>query len=256
MTYPPKTMLKTALFFATKTEHHYTPVKDFAARIANTEAEEILASEFILTQGLRFTFDVRHPLRAHVGMTMELQAMAAGKLDSGSSSSSSSSIPADLEARVGKAYGAIRSVLKTHAQVTDVYFHYTPSQICFAAMYLADASLATWYLGVKMAGEQHEAGVRAVQTVQRCAAMLREYDSLGMGEPSSEEKKELRRLTKKLGKCMDPEKMDLVGLQRAKREGADDLEGDKRAKKRKLERESVQQEGADLFGPALGVSRA
>jgi cyclin H len=71
MTYAPEIILHTALFFATKTESHYFALSKFVEEVADTKPENILASEFLLTQGLRFTFDVRHPFRALDGAVME-----------------------------------------------------------------------------------------------------------------------------------------------------------------------------------------
>ncbi len=78
MTYHPADILKTALFFATKTDNHYFRLTKFAESIGETKAEDVLASEFLLTQGLRFTFDVRHPFRALEGAVMELQSLSKG----------------------------------------------------------------------------------------------------------------------------------------------------------------------------------
>jgi cyclin H len=78
--------------------------------------------------------------------------------------------------------------------------------------------------------------------------MLKEVDA--SSEPSLTERKELKALAKKLNKCRNPEKMDLVGLHRAKREGEEGVD-EKIVKKRKLEREQSAKEGEDLFGPAI-----
>ena len=45
----------------------------FADNFPNTTGEEILAAEFLLCQGIRFAFDVRHPYRALEGAIMELK---------------------------------------------------------------------------------------------------------------------------------------------------------------------------------------
>ena len=68
-------------------------------------------------------------------------------------------------------------------------------------------------------------------------------------ELTAAEKKEIKGLSKKLTKCRNPEKIDLVGLQKAKREGS--VEDERAAKKRKTEREIVEKEGEDLFGPDI-----
>lgn len=81
MTYPPTKMLKTCLFFGAKAENSYPRVSSFAENFPNTTGEEILAGEFLLCQGLRFAFDVRHPYRALEGAIMQLRS--AGDVDVG-----------------------------------------------------------------------------------------------------------------------------------------------------------------------------
>lgn len=75
MTYPPTELLKTALFFGAKAEGHYTRLSRFAEKFPNTTPEEVLAGEFLLCQGIRFAFDVRHPFRALEGAIMDLRQM-------------------------------------------------------------------------------------------------------------------------------------------------------------------------------------
>lgn len=250
MTYAPKTILKTALFFATKTEHYYVPVQDFAMRIANTSSQEILASEFILTQGLRFTFDVRHPLRAHMGAMIELEGIARGNIML-EGEAGTAPVPPKLLDKIQRMYQRSREILKTDAQIADVYFHFTPSQIMFASLWIADRELAEWYLGTKTHADAPAAQEKILATIKNCAAQLLEIGGKRADEVSAEEKKDLRALTKKLARCMDPEKGDLVGLQRAKREGGEGLDAEKAVKKRKSEREGLAVEGEALFGPEL-----
>lgn len=73
MTYPPPKMLKTCLFFGAKAENSYPRVNTFADKFPNTTGDEILAGEFLLCQGIRFAFDVRHPFRALEGAIMQLR---------------------------------------------------------------------------------------------------------------------------------------------------------------------------------------
>lgn len=75
MTYPPPKMLKTCLFFGAKAENSYPRVNTFAEKFPNTTGDEILAGEFLLCQGIRFAFDVRHPFRALEGAIMQLRTM-------------------------------------------------------------------------------------------------------------------------------------------------------------------------------------
>ncbi len=242
MTYHPTSILKTALFFATKTENHYFRLTKFADAIGNTKAEDVLASEFLLTQGLRFTFDVRHPFRALEGAVMELQALARGDIPI---SGNANRQIMNMEKRVKDAHGKAREYLKTSALLTDVYFHFTPSQIMMAALMIADEELMEWYIKLKIPPEAGDMQNKILNTVERCAAMLREVQPTT--ESSAEERKECQALAKKLKKCRNPEKMDLVGLQKAKREGeAGDEE--KIVKKRKLEGTKA---ADDLFGPEI-----
>ena len=65
---------------------------------------------------------------------------------------------------------------------------------------------------------------------------------------------EFKRIDKKLYKCRNPEKIDLVGINKAvKRDGGDGVGGvdEKVVKKRKLERERSEREGDDIFGGPL-----
>jgi cyclin H len=250
MTYHPSDILKTALFFATKTENHYFRLTKFADAIGKTKPEDVLATEFLLTQGLRFTFDVRHPFRALEGAVMELQAIANGDIPSLPGGRAVGERPRNMEKRVKDAHGTAREYLKTSAILTDVYFHFTPSQIMIAALMIADSELAEWYIASKFptGGSASQMARKVWITVERCADMLQKVDP--HSEPSTEERKELSALAKKLRKCRNPEKVDLVALQRAKREG-EDVEDEKIIKKRKLEREKAAKEADDLFGPEI-----
>lgn len=264
MTYHPTSILKTALFFATKTENHYFRLTKFADAIGKTKAEDVLASEFLLTQGLRFTFDVRHPFRALEGAVMEMQAYAKGIPPM--PGREAVTIPPkleDLNKRVREAHGKAREYLKTSALLTDVYFHYTPSQIMFASLLIADKDLTTWYLSTKMptSSSTDPTYIKLLEMLQSCADMMATIPPTS--KPSATELTELKQLAKKLLKCQNPEMADLVKLnkQRKRDPGGDGNDGDeggldeKVVKKRKLERERSQREGEELFGPVLSKDR-
>jgi cyclin H len=249
MTYHPTDILRTALFFATKTENHYFRLTKFADAIGGTKAEDVLASEFLLTQGLRFTFDVRHPFRALEGAVMELQALSRGDLPAVPGGEDvTGARPQNMERKVRDAHGKAREYLKTSALLTDAYFHFTPSQIMMAALMIADKELTQWYIKCKFPATAGTLQEKILITVEKCALMLKEVDT--SLESSAIEKKELGALSKKLKKCRNPEKIDLVGLLRAKREGEGGTD-EKVVKKRKLEREQSAKEGEDLFGPEI-----
>lgn len=45
----------------------------FADKFPDTTAEEVLAAEYLLSQGIRYSFDVRHPFRGLEGLIMDLK---------------------------------------------------------------------------------------------------------------------------------------------------------------------------------------
>ncbi|KAI9840273.1 MAG: hypothetical protein M1837_001808 [Sclerophora amabilis] len=285
MTYHPRSIMPCALFLATKTETHYTSLKNFASKVPKTTAEDIIAPEFLITQALRFTFDVRHPFRSLEGGFMELLAMADGKdgllkrpakgvmhdlrlLKRLSGSDTSGQTTQQVKNRIREAHGKAKEVLKTSAIISDAYFLYTPAQIWLASLLVVDEPLALFYLDVKFSpppdSEDENAGFKPLLktkliTSLRSLAALLQSSTAGAAviTPSTDEIAELRRIDKKLYKCRNPEKIDLVGLNQAvKREGNDVDESDrneeeKAAKKRKGEREKMQREGEDVFGGPL-----
>ncbi len=120
-----------------------------------------------------------------------------------------------------------------------------------AALIIADKDLTEWYIKCKFPAASGDLQQKILSTVKKCADMLMEVDA--SSAPSATEMKELQALAKKLKKCRNPEKMDLVGLQRAKREGEEGTD-EKVVKKRKLERERSVKEGEELFGPEIKKS--
>jgi cyclin H len=165
--------------------------------------------------------------------------------------------------------------------MTDAYFLYTPSQIWFSAFLLADQPLAQFYLETKLGpgAEGTTPGPLAVirekllVRLTDCSKLLESYTPLS-SDP--EKMKSLKRIGKKLYHCQNPEKIDIVGLNRAKKrdsgnsttgippsiggsgavsEGVSESEMERVAKKRRLERERREKEGRDLFGGDLVMQR-
>lgn len=124
MTYPPTELLKTSLFFGCKAEGFYYRLAKLAEMFPNTTSEQILAGEFLLCQGMRFAFDVRHPFRALEGAILEIRKQRP-----------------EEESRIVMAHAKARDILKFSPLLTDVYFHYTPSQIMMASLMMVDAGL-------------------------------------------------------------------------------------------------------------------
>jgi len=267
MTYHPKQVMPCALFLATKTENHFTILKDFASQLDKTSPEDVLAPEFLLTQGLRFTFDVRHPFRGLDGGIMELSAIADGDglPISATQPRSARDLKAALErlehpsgakVRIGEAHNTAKELLKSAAQMTDAYFLYTPSQIWLACLLIADEPLTRFYLDVKIPPAIPELSTlrpKLLATISSCAELLNSYVP---SSNSKEELKDLKRIAKKLYQCQNPESVNLKEMNKAqKRDGAgaggnDSDAGEKALKKRKVEREKLARDG-DVFGGEL-----
>ncbi|PSR76453.1 cyclin-like protein [Coniella lustricola] len=211
MTYPPAKMLKTCVFFGCKTENYYPRVRSIAEKFPNTTGEEILAGEFLLCQGIRFAFDIRHPFGALEGAMMQLRTLV------------------DLnEERFQRVYTRAREILKFSPIVTDAYFHYTPSQIMLAALLIADVELFDRIIDASFA-EHLMAGNRAniagngdktVATIKECRDMLLQEPPERMTEfwGTAEANNLVKPLNKKLRKCRDPDRFDLIGLHKKRLE--------------------------------------
>ncbi|EHY59144.1 hypothetical protein HRR83_001584 [Exophiala dermatitidis] len=249
MTYHPKQIMMCALYLATKADHFYISLSRFVAELNNVSEDDVKAPEFLLLQGLRFTLDVRHPMKGLAGGHIEMNVMAdEGRLGGISRSTNSAK-------RIGTAADHAKRLLATAAQMTDAYFLYTPSQIWLAAMMVADRELVHTYLEHKLQElPSNEATMKLkqklVSTVAACAALLESYRS---PEDDASQRKELGRIGKKLTICQNPEKMDIVAVAKAKaaeKRGGEGSDVEKALKKRKLEKEKLAKDG-DVFGPDL-----
>lgn len=267
MTYPPQDMLIVALFFACKAEGIFPRIGDFISKFGKTNPEEILAGEYLLSGGIRYAYEVKHPFRALGGATMELRKL--GDID---------------ENRIRAAEKRAYDILCFSPLITDAYFHYTPSQIMFAALSLADRGLAERLMsrtfhyvtpppssgpGTPMAtGDTTVARAREIKVEDKEAVIgshIRDKvlgtieacrDMLSKELPERREhwsnkavyKAQIQPIRKKLAKCRDPDRYNLVELQRTRREQAgnhsdSDDEDDTHAK-------SLEKDAA-VFGDAL-----
>lgn len=281
MTYPPVQLFKTALFFGAKSEGYYHKLDGFAEKFPNTKAADILAGEFLLCQGIRFAFEVRHPYRALEGAIMELRRLVDVDAAAGKDEISDS--------RVSNAHRRAREILKFSPLVTDAYFHYSPSQIMFAALWLADRPLVerlllgeTFRRPAGMGASASAADVpvpilpgggnaskkkkseaaewervngadmkdRVLATIQKCSECLAteppERFTEYWGQPESNNI--IKPLLKKLKLCRDPDRFNLVALQQAKKEGAV-----KSYAKTSTKVAGGMDDDASVFGKSLGV---
>ncbi|OGE56969.1 hypothetical protein PENARI_c002G00004 [Penicillium arizonense] len=297
MTYHPKSIMACALFLATKTDNYYMSLRQFAEGIpGDTTTEDVITPEFLLMQGLRFTFDVRHPFRGLEGGIMELQAIAHGQgqaaphlphetsedLQQGLMSIAPPPVPSSsMSDRIARAHGTTRELLKTAAQMTDVYFLYTPSQIWLSAFLIADRPLAEFLLDVKLGGPVtpatatsettqnglqnplYEIRCKLHRVLTDCTAFLQSYTPLS-SDPA--QMKSLKRIAKKLYHCQNPEKANMAAQKRESAQPStgvpsesgmanSESESERLAKKRKLEKEQKSRESNDVFGPELVTQR-
>jgi cyclin H len=258
MTYHPKQILPSALYLATKSDHFYISLSRFAAELNNISEDDVKAPEFLLLQGLRFTLDIRHPMKGLQGGHVEMNVLAEeGRLGGAITKATGS------EQRIGRAADQAKKLLATAAQMTDAYFLYSPSQIWLAAMMLADRGLVDAYINHKIQviadlTSQPTIDVatfqtKLVTTISSCATLLQSYTP--PEEESATQRKEMRRIGKKLNVCQNPEKMDIVAVAKArvaeKREGTGSgSDAEKVLKKRRLERERAEKDG-EVFGGDL-----
>lgn len=278
MTYQPKDIMRSALFLAAKTENHHTTAADFSSRLTKTSPEAVLAPEYLITQALRFTFDVRHPHRGLNGGHMELIALAHGKaailpwtsktpkalqdemlrlpLRPGEAVTEPTSVR-DLEERIGRATGAARNLLKKAAILTDAYFLYTPSQIWLSAYFIADEPITLLYLATKFPGGSADTATPTGVQLAKVLSTLRSSADLlaSFAPPAVESREELRQIEKKLYHCRDPDKLDLIALNKGQKRdalmGAEGKLSESVAKRRKLEREKSLKEADAFWGPEL-----
>lgn len=155
MTYPPTELLKACLFFGCKAENFYFRLGKLADALPDTTSEQILAGEFLLCQGIRFVFDVRHPFRALEGAILELRNRAP-----------------EEEKRIQAAHARSREILKFSGLMTDVYFHYAPSQIMMASLLMADAGLVDIMLPIDVIDRNLREKI--LQALNECRSMLEE----------------------------------------------------------------------------------
>ncbi|EXJ90672.1 hypothetical protein A1O1_03776 [Capronia coronata CBS 617.96] len=249
MTYHPKQIMMCALYLATKADHFYISLSKFVAELNNVSEDDVKAPEFLLLQGLRFTLDVRHPMKGLAGGHVEMNVMAdEGRLGGISKSTGSAK-------RIGIAADQAKRLLATAAQMTDAYFLYTPSQIWLAAIMVADKELVQVYLDRKLAElPSNETTLplkqKLLSTISACASLLESYRA---PEDDATQRKEMGRIGKKLIKCQNPEKTDIVAVAKAKvaeKRGGEGSDAEKALKKRKLEKERFEKDG-DVFGPDL-----
>lgn len=288
MTYDPQTISRSVIFIASKAEGHHLSVERYASSLPKTTPADILAPEYLITQALRFNYEVRHPFRGLKGGHLEMMALAQGKpalLPTATQSpqelqTAMLALPRkpdgpttkmsvmDLEKRITDAYGLASHILKTAALLTDAYFLYSPSHIWLSAHLLADEPLTLFYLSTKVPSSS-TMHAKVISTLRNCSTLLSSHpsstpQSAASAEQQRKEKEEISALLKKLRQCRDPDKIDLVKLNQAQKRdvtvrveenGGEGLEESK-AKRRKVAREKAEREADEFWGPSLKKKEA
>jgi cyclin H len=147
--------------------------------------------------------------------------------------------------RVQLAYSAARGMLDSPALLTDAYFLFTPSQIVFASLQLADPPLADWYLATKIPTSS-PIRPKVMATLRSCAETLSSFSQSDILS-----KDERAALEAKLDKCRDPSTVDMVRAHLAKQRGEGE-EDEEKAERKRLQREASAKANADPFGPSIG----
>ncbi|KXX76243.1 Cyclin CCL1 [Madurella mycetomatis] len=297
MTYPPQEMLIVALFFGCKAEGAFPSISDFGKTFGKEHPEEILAGEFLLCQGLRFALEVRNPFRALRGAVMELSLL--GDIETARIAA------AERRAREILRFSPLITDAYFHYTPSQIMlaalsladrglaerliqetFHYVapPANNSGADTPMSGSGIDAPKKGSAAArnggGEQDRATLigphirdKVLGTVEACRDMLSKElpERREHWTNKTVYKAQLQPLRKKLNKCRDPERSNLVGLQRARRQQAahrdesddeDGLDGGKGPAGRLKDDEAVfgdadvkgrkvKREMEDPFGPAL-----
>ncbi|CAI6333398.1 unnamed protein product [Periconia digitata] len=279
MTYDALIVSRTITFIACKTDNANPNLDDYIAKLGKVTRDQILAPEYLIVQALRFNFEVKHPFRGLKGAHLELGEIVRGAytplpFDTRTSNDLETEIASlppstsgaitgtkDIHVRLDNAYGFASNILKRTAQLTDAYFLFTPSQIMLASLLIADEPLTVFYLSTKLPASSplHS---KTLNTLRACATVFTTHRSYTASSVSPDEKAardqlakaEISALMKKLKKCRDPDKMDLVKLNQAQKRDAADQGGleENKAKRRKVARENAEKEADDFWGPELG----
>ena len=204
--------------------------------------EKVKSPEFLVMQGLRFELGVVHSFQGLEGGMREMVAFVKQKkmrVEGG----------VGRVAEVGK--GGKR-LLSLEAQVSDVCFLGSPSQVWLGCVFVVDREVGREYLRCKFGelegrvDEVLEGRVR--KEVERCAELIKAVVEEERDEKKME--KEMKRIGRKLKRCQHPDKVDIVAVTKVKksekREGSES-EVEAKKKKRKLEMERDEQ----VFGEKL-----
>ncbi|KAJ2848231.1 hypothetical protein IWW36_003425 [Coemansia brasiliensis] len=188
--YPPKSIMLTCLYLATKVENSFMKIEDFIRPLQDVEQrkggkvqtknDDILGLEFVVIQSLQFELAVHHPYRPAYGFFLDMQAYFEDV--------------SQLKAIYDRAQQLIDTSL-----FTDLVFFYQPSQIALGAFKTAakekDIDIDTAYLAQRFDAQSLEVLFPILDEIQETI--------LGFKIIS---KKNAQAIDRKLILCRNPEK--------------------------------------------------
>ncbi|KAJ2726720.1 hypothetical protein GGI07_000445 [Coemansia sp. Benny D115] len=126
--YPPKSIMLTCFYLATKVENSFVRIDDFIRPLVNaeikragkaqTKSTDILDLEFVVIQSLQFELAVHHPFRPAYGFYLDMQAYI------------------DDRSLLKDVFDRSRHFIE-QSLFTDLMFYYQPPQIALGALKLA-----------------------------------------------------------------------------------------------------------------------
>lgn len=192
MDYRPKGVIYTIVFLAAKLENYFISIDSFCARLPKTKALDVLDTEFVVLQSLKFTLLVHHPFRPLYGFFLDMQLVLLHPQP----------VMYDVNIdTIGKLYDNAKKWLNDHALLSDVAFLYTPPQIALAAMYDLDKKVTERYLRIKFLQEQDSGA--PLETIDEDAEKL-------ILEERARQKENYDMLVKTIKKCIQQARATIV----------------------------------------------
>ncbi|KAJ1667794.1 hypothetical protein IW140_001347 [Coemansia sp. RSA 1813] len=187
--YPPKSIMLTCFYLATKVENAFMKIDDFVRPLqaaetkrsskVQTKGEDILGLEFVVIQSLQFELAAHHPYRASYGLYLDMQSYISD--------------PVLLKEAFDRTHHYIDLSL-----FTDLVFLFQPSQIAMGAFKLAarekDLDIDP-YLTQRFEARSLELLYTVLDDIQ---------DTIGAFKNTSQ--KEAQVIDRKLILCRNPEK--------------------------------------------------
>ncbi|ORX39396.1 putative cyclin-dependent protein kinase regulator [Kockovaella imperatae] len=214
MEWHPRIIMPTCIYLAAKTTNYPVLMEHFTPKFAKLDAQEIIDTEFVVSQSLSFQFWVRTPEKALRGWALDLQTKPK----------------ADVKA-VKKSISSALTFLSA-SRLTDAEFIFTPSQISLAALRLADRGLVDEYLEWKY---EENGETTFGLTKGRLVEILVELEAMIETGKTELDRKTVKDIDKRLKQCSNPAKIPGTALYiQRKEEQAKEVAAQKAEKTLKL----------------------